>query len=95
MKKKAIKKLPKKIVKPAKGKFKNHNEEEKRGWLDEEKDWKKDELEDESPVSDDDMKELSDSDDEDDWIEKENGGYDEEVSGKMIDDDLIDDKDNY
>ncbi|MCL5017072.1 MAG: hypothetical protein M1155_00180 [Patescibacteria group bacterium] len=94
MKKAAVKRSSKKINSPV-GKFKKHEKEEGKNWLDEEKEWKKDELEDELPITEEDTKDLSSAEDEDDWIEKETGGYDEEESGSVIDDDMIDDKDNY
>lgn len=95
MKKKATKTILKKPLKPAKGRFKKHKEEEKKGWLDEEKDWKKDEPEEEPKDTSDDTKDNPENKDEDDWIEKENGGYDEEIATKIIDDEIMDDKDNY
>ena len=93
MKKKATKKVFKKAIKPAKKGFKKRGEEEKKSWLDEEKEWKKDGME--EPA---DSKETLDVDAEDDMIEKggddDEGGYDESLSNKL-DEEFMDDKDNY
>jgi hypothetical protein len=95
MKKKAIKKTSNKVTKPAKGKFKKPEEEEKKGWIHEEEDWKKDELEE----SEEKIKisvTVSTSDEEDDWIEKDTSLDDDETT-KILDEDFLgdEDKDNY
>ena len=95
MKKKAEKKSFNKIVKPIKkGKFKKPEDEEKKSWVHEEEDWKKDELEEpEEKVK---ISVTVAVIEDDDLIEKD-GSLDDDETTKILDEDFLgdEDKDNY
>ena len=94
MKKKAIKKSFNKIIKPKKGKFKKPEDEEKKSWVHEEEDWKKDELEEpEEKVK---ISVTVAVIEDDDLIEKD-GSLDDDETTKILDEDFLgdEDKDNY
>lgn len=95
MKKKAVKKSSAKIIKPVKkGRFKKPEEEEKKSWVHEEEDWKKDELEEpEEKVK---ISVTVAAVEDDDLVEKDVSLDDDETT-KILDEDFLgdEDKDNY
>ncbi|MDO8442680.1 MAG: hypothetical protein Q7S81_00210 [bacterium] len=90
-----IKKSFNKIIKPIKkGKFKKPEDEEKKSWIHEEEDWKKDELEEpEEKVK---ISVTVAAVEDDDLIEKDVSLDDDETT-KILDEDFLgdEDKDNY